>query len=112
MHRDIKDFLDSPIIDASYRYMETLQHTPIFVVGVNFNITISQYQENSIIKKIFNEPTTGLQKTSESTTDYQVDLKAMVSNSEKETLSVKTSRLIIYECFKKTFWNKRCKRTS
>ena len=41
-----------------------------------------------LIKKIFTAPTTGLQKTSESASDYQVDIKAKVANSAKETLAV------------------------
>ena len=88
MHKEIRDFLDSPIIEASSKYMETLKHTPILVVGVNFNITISQYQNDSTINKIFNDPTTGLEETTESTSDYQIELKARVSNSVKETLAV------------------------
>lgn len=60
LERDVSNFYDSKIIDYFEKYLTTLEHTPVFVCGINLNTTITEFNIENINKnlksrdKIFN----------------------------------------------------------
>ena len=88
MHKGVKDFHKSPIIDTSYKYLEVLQYTPLLVQGINFNVNLLQYQDNAGIQAVFQDPIAGITNYAEKTDEYIIDIKTEVTKNKIETLSI------------------------
>jgi hypothetical protein len=88
MHRGIEDFKDSTIVDATYEYLEVLKYTPLFVQGINFNVTLLNYKDDKGIKAVFEDPITGLAKYAEKTDEYLIDIRTKVTKAEREVQTI------------------------
>lgn len=88
MHKGIQDFHKSPIVDASYKYLETLKHTPLLALGININVNLIKYQDSSAIRAIFEDPIMEIAKYTEKIEEYQIDTKTKIMKDKREALAI------------------------
>jgi len=84
----ISDFQDTPIVGASHKYLNILQHTPLFFQGINFNVDLLNYEDYTGIGAIFNNPISGIMPYIEDIKEYEIDLSATVRKSREEIKAI------------------------
>ena len=94
MHQGIKDFYESPIVNAAYKYLEVLKHTPLHVQGINFNINLIKYQDSSSIKEIFEDPIAVIAKYVERQDEYLIDVKMKMTKDKRATHEINSKYYI------------------
>lgn len=75
MHNEVEKLNESPVVGAVYKYLNILKYTPLFVQGINFNILLTEYEDNKKIKALLEDPINRLSNYIDNTKEYQLDLK-------------------------------------
>jgi hypothetical protein len=88
IHHDVKEFHKSPIVEAGYKYLDVLKHTPLLIQGINFNVNLLEYKDSSGIKTIFEDPIAGMINYTEKSEEYLIDVGTAVTQGKRETRTI------------------------
>jgi hypothetical protein len=80
----IASFDKSPIVAWAFKYLDILKYTPVFVQGVNFNVNLTDFEENKNIQNIFKDPIREMPNYVDKVNEYWVDVKTEIAEGEAQ----------------------------
>ena len=87
MHHNVEQLDKSPVVEAAHKYLKVLRYTPVLLQGINFNVTIVEYEKNKAINALLEDPIHRFADYFEKAEEYLLDLKTVIREGISETQS-------------------------